>query len=284
MCPTQTCEQLYTPRAVFEFDEDVRVEVERLSEAVERRRDPSELQPGHVGDRVLDVRADVADAVRDARDLGILAPRGELEHRVAALADVVDQIFLEIFRVDVDDLADDAPADQRPRLLDHDVAGVGVVDAEEKPALLGDPAELLGLFDREAERLLAEDVDPMREERFCRRVVRVVRGGDDDEIDPILPRRLTLRHRLPVAVDARGIEAVEIPGLAVCLFVPAEAARGKTRPSVERDANPVDAADERAERAADLTVLQCFFHDHTSFYSVSIIQDRARFVKTDADF
>jgi hypothetical protein len=86
------------------------------------------------------------------------------------------------------DLADRvrcAPRARAAHLLHHRVAGVVVGDAEHDAALARDAHQLVGLRAGVHQRLVGDDVDAGLGEGLGDRVVDVVRGDDDDQVDAL---------------------------------------------------------------------------------------------------
>jgi hypothetical protein len=125
--------------------------------------------------------------------------------------------------------------------------------AEAQPRLRGEPLELLGLLDRDRERLVADHVEALLERELRGAVVDVVGRDDRDGVDASFGRqlRLGLEHLLPGPVDAFRIEPELGARLPALRRVARERARDQLEAPVHREADPVDRADERAGSAAD---------------------------------
>jgi hypothetical protein len=159
--------------------------------------------------------------------------------------------LLGVLRVDEPDWADVAARDHLPSVLHGGVPGVGVGDAEEQALLAGQHGQLLGLAHLEHQWLVADDVDPVRQEGLGRGEVRRVGRHDDGEVDAVPALRLCVRHLVERAVEAVRRHPERPAGRDRVLMGTGEAAGREDGAAVERDGLAVDVADERALAAAD---------------------------------
>ena len=246
-------------RAALVTDEHVGVVVEQATGDVsaEVGGDLLDLEPGDVLHEVLGVRADVADAVRDAGAVRVHAPVGDLLD-LAGLQGA-DGVTLGVFDEDLVNLAELAGGHEVTGFLDHRVAGVVMQQREDQAALLHDGAELLAFGQGEREGLLADHVDAGFKEGLGHGVVQVVARDDRHEVDAVAERALGfgLGHLGVRSVHAGGVEAEVLAGEAGLLGIRGERAGDEVDLAVEGRGHAVDAADEGAATAAD--------HAHAEF-------------------
>jgi len=227
-------------RPVLETQEDGRIVVEpaaREGRAV--REQHLHLASRHVLDQREGVDADVRQHAARARDLRIHLPA------VAAVG--LAEAPLLVFDDDLVDRTEIPVTHEVTRELDHRIARVGERNPEEASLALRDAAERLGLLHREGQRLLAEDVEARLEGGLRDRVMRLVRRADDEEVDAI---RLCGKERLPVGVDARGVEPELRARTGVRLRVAREAAGHEVGVIAHPHGHSVDRTDERAPSPA----------------------------------
>ncbi len=168
-------------------------------EALPRAQEPLdlELRRDHLGD-VERVRAEIAEHVARAGELGIDAPSGG---RIALLDRSAVEAVREL-QVDEANVAELAIRDHRPRLLDHLMSRIAIHDADDLPPRGGDAAKVLRLGDGEAQRLLAHDVKAVFERRLGDLVMRVVGSRDRHGLDTIGAFRFAREQRAIVRIAA----------------------------------------------------------------------------------
>ena len=114
------------PAPVIDHDRGVVVEEPVFAEDVEPRAERFHLEPGQVRDHVLDMAADVADAVGEPGPVRVGPPGGLF---LARLFKGRRQPVLGIFRGDEPDVAQLAVRDHVPHMIDDGITAVGVGDA-----------------------------------------------------------------------------------------------------------------------------------------------------------
>lgn len=117
------------------------------------------------------MRAEVAQAVDAAGLLRVAAPFALL----AAPLALIGEPALRILRHDRADLAELALGDIAADMLGRHMAHIGVGHEEEQALLLGQCLELLRLLRRQAQRLVARDMDPGLQEGLAGGIMRHVR-------------------------------------------------------------------------------------------------------------
>ena len=201
------------------------------------------------------MRAEVAQAVDAAGLLRVAAPFALL----AAPLALIGEPALRILRHDRADLAELALGDIAADMLGRHMAHIGVGHEEEQALFLGQRLELLRLLRRQAQRLVARDMDPGLQEGLAGGIMRHVRRDDGDKVDPVFASGLCLRHFIEGRVAAVRRNAELRAGLAAFFRRSGKAARHQLRLTIQIDRAPVRVADKGTRPAADHTVSE-FFH------------------------
>ncbi len=123
--------------------------------------------------------------------------------------------------------------------------------AKTAPEELRQLGQLLGLSQRGRERLVADHVDALPQERLGDREVHVIRRHDRDRLDAVLQPRLSARHLLEIAVGAVLAQAELEPGRLGALGLGRERARDQLVLVVDARCDAMHRADEGALAAAD---------------------------------
>ena len=219
-----------------------------------------DLQTGDVVHIGLDVGADVAHAVGNAGEFGVLPPDGQVLLGALLGLQLVDEPVLHILGVDGGDLADLAGGDHVLHNPAHGVAGIGIGHGKEQILLLGQGLQLLRLSHLEAQGLLTHHVDARQQELLGDLIVEEVGGADGDEVDAVLPGGLRLCHLLVVGIHPAGIDAVGLGSILVLRRDVGEAAAHQLRPGIKGDGLAMHLADEGVHAAAHHAVSQFFCH------------------------
>ena len=208
------------------------------------------------------MRAEVAQAVRAAGMHRVRTPGALL----AAPLALIREPGLRILAHDRTNLAELALLDELLGVLRGHMADIGVGYHEQQALVLGQLHQLVRLLGRQAQRLVACNVNARLEERLRDRIVRIVRRNDDDVIDAVLARGFLLGHFLIGLVAALRVHAELFARLQAVFMIPRKAARGKDGLPVQIDCLPVRIADECALTAAYHTIVQRLtLHDFSAF-------------------
>jgi hypothetical protein len=153
-------------------------------------------------------------------------------------------------RLDDPDLSESSRSCKLARMADHRKARIAVSDDEE-PARCGDlRRKLLGLGEVARHRLLADDVDPLRQERDRRILVDLGRCCNDDDIDAVIPLRLAPCHLAEIVIDAVLGNQQGSAGPPRHFRIDREGAGHKLVAAVGLEGDAVRLADDRIEAAA----------------------------------
>ena len=90
------------------------------------------------------------------------------------------------------------------RLAYHRVGGKSVGDAEDEAARPCPFGEVERISERRGQRLVADHVDALVEERAGDRVMKVVGRGDGNRLDPVRAAGLAFSHLVEVRIRALG--------------------------------------------------------------------------------
>ena len=205
------------------------------------------------------MRTNVADAAGNAAPGRVGTPvglfvAGTFEQRRQPTLVVLDDYFANFPELTV--------GDHVPCLTHQRVAGVIVGNGENDAGFFGNGNQILRLFRSVHQRLVADDIDASRGERFSHRIVQVIGGDDADEIDALARRatQFVFQQRLP----GRVITVIGQPQLAPRSARLVRVRRKRTGDQlhlpVERHGLTMYATYESALAATDHRVTQ-LFHD-----------------------
>ena len=227
-------------RAALILDEDHIVVIEHAAgdDDVHLGQHAPDLQARQHRHGVFHMRAEVAQAVDAAGLLRVAAPFALL----AAPLALIGEPALRILRHDRADLAELALGDVAADMLGRHMAHIGVGHEEEQALFLGQCLELLRLLRRQAQRLVARDMDPGLQEGLAGGIMRHVRRDDGDKVDPVFASGLCLRHFIEGRVAAVRRNAELRAGLAAFFRRSGKAARHQLRLTIQIDRAPVRVA------------------------------------------
>ena len=97
---------VYAMGAVFIFHQNIGIQLQLHAVIVKDRSNPSGMHAGHIGNRIFNMSSDVSHTVGNARLLRVRPPYRQLGCRLSSAADLINQPFLQILCIYVDDLPD----------------------------------------------------------------------------------------------------------------------------------------------------------------------------------
>ncbi len=173
-------------RAVRVFQHDIRIQIKLIIKPINLSQYLLYLKPRDISHSMLDMRTDIADAVRNPRDRRLLPPSGELIDFIFFLAKLIDKPFLRILRIHVNNPADFPVLNELPSQLHHDITRIGVSHTEQQLFLSCQLFELLGLPYLKAQRFFADYIKALSQESLRNVVMHIVGCYNHNEINPIL--------------------------------------------------------------------------------------------------